>query len=72
MNWIIWASAYAVVCLAFFARISFVTKRTLNEWKEKDYNIKFYTLLPRIVRDSFSWPIYIIWFGVKQVFGELR
>jgi len=70
--WIDCIFGYVTVSVFFLVRICYITQRTLQEWKEQEFHVQFYTLILKILRDSFSWPIYIIWFGLKNVIGELK
>jgi hypothetical protein len=65
--------AYLVISTAIAIRFFYIANYNVKIWREEtEVNIELKPLLKGLIKSAFSWPWYVLWFGIKQFIQELR
>lgn len=73
MNWInSLISIYLVVAICLFFRYLNIAVKVRDGWHEQDIEFKVSDYISRMIGDSVLWPVYIIWYGLKEFIKELK
>jgi len=73
MNWTnLIGGIYIGVAILLFFRYLSIALRIRDSWKEQDLDFKISEYVSRMIGDAVAWPVYVIWFGLKEFIKELK
>lgn len=70
LDWII--VVYGAISLALFFRYLHILRRAQSYWALSEIEAESKDFIPSMIKDSLVWPYYVLWYGIKQFFEELK
>jgi hypothetical protein len=73
MNWLLWILAfYLGIGLLIAGRLHYVLVKLSRELAVRAIAIRKRNFIKTVIFDGLSWPYYVLWYGLKDFFQDIK